>query len=243
MYRNFTPFDLKRLDSYSCNLLDYHVILDLVSVVAHQYFLGQFNSESIQKVSLSPIQAAIICSIGLQKKTFEEIEKDLGLPNSQLLALFGKAIKKCSTYLNEVVRKDHQNVYEQENPMTGVTGGRDILDDEAWDPTKQTLEQDLKEINDPEIEGLIKSRQKEMIDNLDLSTFTIDGNEEDWNNVKIAKGSKIVNIPSGLNSKKRKLTTGTAAGLAAKRESNGINDPGNLLTTQKKSGSKRKGTK
>jgi len=33
-----TPFDLKRLESYANNMLDYHVVLDLLPTVASLYF-------------------------------------------------------------------------------------------------------------------------------------------------------------------------------------------------------------
>lgn len=35
----FTPYDLKRLDSYASQLVDYHMILDLIPTVAKLYFL------------------------------------------------------------------------------------------------------------------------------------------------------------------------------------------------------------
>lgn len=40
----FSRFDIKRLASYANNLVDYHVILDLLPSVAKYYFLGKFRS-------------------------------------------------------------------------------------------------------------------------------------------------------------------------------------------------------
>lgn len=40
----FSRFDIKRLSSYANNLVDYHVILDLLPAVAKYYFLGKFRS-------------------------------------------------------------------------------------------------------------------------------------------------------------------------------------------------------
>lgn len=65
-----TPFDLKRLDSYANNQLDYHVILDLLPTVATLYFEKRLGPE----VHLSAVQSSILLAIGLQRKTIEEVE-------------------------------------------------------------------------------------------------------------------------------------------------------------------------
>lgn len=65
-----TPFDLKRLESYANNMLDYHVILDLLPTVANLYFEKRLGAE----VRLSAVQSSILLAIGLQRKTIEEVE-------------------------------------------------------------------------------------------------------------------------------------------------------------------------
>jgi len=66
----FSPFDLKRLDSYGNNMLDYHVILDLLPTLAALYFSRRFPED----VKLSGVQASILASLGLQRKSVEDIE-------------------------------------------------------------------------------------------------------------------------------------------------------------------------
>jgi N-acetyltransferase 10 len=90
---SFSPFDLARLDSYANNMLDYHVILDLLPQIAMFYFTGRLRSS----VNLSGVQQAILLAIGLQRKDLEAVEKELGVPTSQLLAIFVKVIRKIST--------------------------------------------------------------------------------------------------------------------------------------------------
>jgi hypothetical protein len=63
-----TPYDLKRLESYSNNLVDYHLILDLVPTVARLYFLERLPA------SLSYGQAAILLCLGLQHQQLEHLE-------------------------------------------------------------------------------------------------------------------------------------------------------------------------
>jgi N-acetyltransferase 10 len=91
---HFSKFDLKRLTSYSKNLVDYHVILDLIPLISRLYFNKklQFN--------LSLTQASILISLGLQHKEIGKL--DLGIASNQSLAQFNKIIKKFITFLNEV---------------------------------------------------------------------------------------------------------------------------------------------
>lgn len=65
-----SPFDLKRLESYANNMLDYHVILDLLPTVASLYFEKRLGDE----VHLSAVQSSILLALGLQRKAIEEVE-------------------------------------------------------------------------------------------------------------------------------------------------------------------------
>jgi N-acetyltransferase 10 len=84
----FIDYDLRRLESYTRNLVDYHLILDLVPTLARIFYLNCLPIE------LTPVQTALLAGIGLQYKTIEQLEHDLHLSKSQLLALFNKSIKK-----------------------------------------------------------------------------------------------------------------------------------------------------
>lgn len=66
----FSPFDLKRLDSYANNMLDYHVILDLLPTLAALYFSRRFPGD----IKLSGVQSSILLALGLQRKTVEDVE-------------------------------------------------------------------------------------------------------------------------------------------------------------------------
>ena len=70
-------FDLRRLDSYAKNMVDFHLVMDLVPTLAKLFF----SKQTIPKgaVNLSYVQSTILIGIGLQFKKIEEIEVDLGL--------------------------------------------------------------------------------------------------------------------------------------------------------------------
>jgi tRNA(Met) C34 N-acetyltransferase TmcA len=90
-----TPFDLKRLESYANNMLDYHVILDLLPIVASVFFQRRLGDD----VRLTAVQSSILLALGLQKKTIEDVEVRL-LPSF----LFAKKLtihefnRRSSTY-------------------------------------------------------------------------------------------------------------------------------------------------
>ena len=54
-------FDMKRLESYSKNLVDFHLIMDLVPTLAKLFFIILPKN----CISLSPVQQILITGIGL----------------------------------------------------------------------------------------------------------------------------------------------------------------------------------
>jgi hypothetical protein len=65
-----TPFDLKRLESYANNMLDYHVVLDLLPTIASLFFEKRLGDG----VRLTAVQSSILLALGLQRKSIEEVE-------------------------------------------------------------------------------------------------------------------------------------------------------------------------
>ena len=98
MEQYVTIFDLKHLESYAKNLVDFHLIMDLVPTLAKLYFLILPRGA----ISLSFVQAATMAGMGLQFKTIDQLTVDLGLQANQLLPLFNKAIRKFAKLIKEV---------------------------------------------------------------------------------------------------------------------------------------------
>lgn len=65
----FTPYDLRRLESYANNMLDYHVVLDLLPTIAMLFFTKRLGD-----VGLSVVQASILVGMGPQRKSVEDLE-------------------------------------------------------------------------------------------------------------------------------------------------------------------------
>ncbi|KAG9130714.1 hypothetical protein Leryth_012675 [Lithospermum erythrorhizon] len=66
-----SPYDMKRLEAYTNNRADFHMILDCVPVLARQYFLEKLP------ITLSSLQASVLLCIGLQDKGISDIEEEI----------------------------------------------------------------------------------------------------------------------------------------------------------------------
>lgn len=111
---SFSPYDLRRLESYSKNLVDYHVVVDMLPKLAEMYTLKGLGDS----IRLSGAQNAILLSLGLQHKSVEQLEIDLDIKVSQVLALFNKVVRKFSNHFRSLeeqsLAKDVGVVNEEE---------------------------------------------------------------------------------------------------------------------------------
>lgn len=198
-----SPFDLKRLESYANNMLDYHVIIDMVPLIAQLYFSGVLRDV----VMLSPVQQAILISIGLQRRSVDDLEKELNLPNQQVLAMFIKIIRKAANYFRSVLSESISAKLPTED-----AGKRGAITDEvgnAFQPLDQSLQDDLDEAG-KEAMTAYKEKQKELINSMDLSKFEIPvlGDWDEAERLVDKKGGKMttVSVKTESYDKKRKAT-------------------------------------
>jgi len=87
-----TDHDWTRLEAYSKNLVDHHLIIDLLPRLAELYFFAP----QAQRLTLSPLQQALLLGMGLQMKTADKLSVELNLPVNQILAMLNKAIRRFS---------------------------------------------------------------------------------------------------------------------------------------------------
>lgn len=173
---HLTPFDLKRLDSYANNMLDYHVILDLLPTLASLYFTGRIRNNN--GIRLSGVQQALLCAIGLQRKVLEDVEKELGLGASQLLAMFVKVIRKICAHFRQlqegaiVAEMPEQDIaVDAAHPDAAGTGAGEK---DSYAPLTQTLDAELKDAG-AEFDTEEKKRMREMISTLPLESYGVAG--------------------------------------------------------------------
>ncbi|KAF4009377.1 hypothetical protein G4228_000315 [Cervus hanglu yarkandensis] len=180
----FLPYDLKRLEMYSRNMVDYHLIMDMIPAISRLYFLNQLGD-----LALSAAQSALLLGIGLQHKSVDQLEKEIELPSGQLMGLFNRIIRKVVKLFNEVQEK------AIEEQMVAV---KDVL----MEPTMKTLSDDLDEA----AKEFQEKHRKEVgkLKDMDLSQYVIRGDDEEWNEV-LNKAGQNASIVSLKSDKKRKL--------------------------------------
>ncbi|KDE04703.1 hypothetical protein, variant [Microbotryum lychnidis-dioicae p1A1 Lamole] len=166
----FSPFDLKRLDSYAQNMLDYHVILDLLPTLAGLYFSKRFPED----VQLSGLQASILLALGLQRKSVEDVEKETEhqVAVAQCLALFSKTIRKLTKSLQTLQKEDVAKLVP--DASLGMDKKTQAFVNQASGASTavvkggvQGLEEELDQ-EGREVLKALKESQREVIDSLDL---------------------------------------------------------------------------
>ncbi|CAI7678259.1 RNA cytidine acetyltransferase [Penicillium manginii] len=200
----FSPFDLKRLDSYANNLLDYHVILDMIPLISEYYFANRLSG----KVSLSGVQQSILLAIGLQHKSLEDVEKELNLPSSQLLAMFLKIVRKVSTHFRGLVEGAvAESIPGQQLAASQPAGGAhddDIIED-RFKPLETSLDDELREGGE-EVNEELREKQRALIDSLPLDRYEIDNGAATWDDAEKqirGGGASTVSIKSKPSKRKK----------------------------------------
>lgn len=196
-----SPYDLKRLESYANNMLDYHMILDLVPGLARAFFCKQLPGS--EPLTLSPVQSAILCAVGLQHRSVDDLESELKLPASQVLAMFIKIIRKFAllfrqTRLAQLAEGEDEATESLKRSLFEANGGATETGDSENDflaPHPQSLEADLDDGSKAALSAL-KAQQRNLIDSLPLDQFAIKtvGTEDAWNEELQTKKDKLGNV-------------------------------------------------
>ncbi|KAH3752617.1 RNA cytidine acetyltransferase-like [Dreissena polymorpha] len=177
-----TRYDLKRLELYAQNMVDYHLIMDLVPALARMVFL------ELVDVHLSIIQSAVLLGLGLQHKTVEVLERELDLPASQLLGLFNKIIRKLSSTLTGVLEHDVEQ---------GMVARQEII----LTPAVQTIDEELDEA----AQQVTAQQKKQMaiLGDEELKQYAIKGTELDWDQALVSGKKGLISVKSTLAEKRK----------------------------------------
>lgn len=184
-------FDLRRLDSYSKNMVDFHLVMDLVPTLAKLFFTKQTLPRG--SINLSYVQSAILIGIGLQFKKVEDIEKDLGLNSSQILPQFNKVMRKFTRIIKSVIERDIEKGIDEESKVNQelakaaiASMGQQFMDDEEEGDTKL-----LKQMKEDKSSFLKKHAVKSSVNDTTIGHAI--------KNMKAGDGAipSIVSIPIG----------------------------------------------
>ncbi|PRP80602.1 hypothetical protein PROFUN_11545 [Planoprotostelium fungivorum] len=137
----FSPYDLKRLESYASNLSDYHVIMDMLPLISRLVFLGGIA------VDMSPVQSAIVLCMGSQNKSVDEVGAELNLPVTQVLALFNKVMRKVSTNLRKIQEQAVEgSMSEKKKKATEKLPSQPLDDVEVTEEGKKEIEKEVERL-------------------------------------------------------------------------------------------------
>jgi len=168
----FTAHDLKRLDAYSRNLVDFHMVTDLLPQLAILFLQHRLP----QALSLSLLQRALLLGMGIQQKVVEELSAELNLPTTQLLALFNKSVRKLSSVLNKLqedqVAKDVDNSMQGALKLKGQIRGKELLV-----PLNKSMDAEQQK------SGELKHLE-----------YAVQGDEAQWNTISDIKSGQVVSI-------------------------------------------------
>ncbi|XP_040266633.1 RNA cytidine acetyltransferase [Bufo bufo] len=181
---SFTPYDLKRLEMYSQNMVDYHLIMDLIPAISKMFFLQRYGG-----VNLSAAQSALLLGLGLQHKSVDQLEKEIELPGGQLMGLFNRIIRKVVQLLNRIQEK----AVEDEMVTT-----KEVI----MKPTLRSLNEDLEEAAKEFQQKHNEEVQK--LKGINLSQYVIRGEDDEWNEA-LKNNGQNASIVSVKSDKKRKL--------------------------------------
>ncbi|XP_018326936.1 RNA cytidine acetyltransferase isoform X2 [Agrilus planipennis] len=167
---HMTPYDIKRLEMYSNNLVDYHLIVDLMPSLSRIFFLNQMDD-----VHFSAVQMAILLGIGLQHKAVDTLSIELDLPSSQLLGLFNRIIRRGVQYLNSILEEEVEKALVEPKNV-------------QMTPVAQSMQRELEEA----AKELQKKQKKELekLKKENLEQYVIKGSEEEWNTVLSTKDNE-----------------------------------------------------
>ncbi|KAI0889357.1 DUF699-domain-containing protein [Annulohypoxylon maeteangense] len=212
--RLLTPFDCKRLESYTRGVLDHHAILDLVPKLADLYFTGPLKPS----VKLTGVQRALLLGIGLQRKDVGAICTELSLESSQGLAMFMKIIRKITAHFSSLI----SSAVEANMPKSDAIGvsrenASGVHDDEAvndkYAPLEMSLDAELDEAGDEALQEL-RAKQRELIDSLPLDQYEIEGDAPGWEEAekqvlratKEGRSNPVVSVKSKQSKRKAGVT-------------------------------------
>jgi len=183
--------DMQRLELYSRNMVDHHMILDALPILTQLLFQGRMS-----ELRFPVLQVSILLAVGLQHRDVDSVVTELDLPSNQVLAFFNKTVRKITSHLRGLIEADaaltlpsNEQVHRIELNVQGMTA------------LAKTLDQDQRA---DELEFNAKQAQRNLImSHKDLTKHTVEAGIDDLEhalNVGMKKQlavPKVISVPKG----------------------------------------------
>ncbi|CAD6907833.1 unnamed protein product [Tilletia controversa] len=242
---HLTPFDMKRLEGYANGNVDYSIILDLIPTLSTLYFSSRLYAlddlssgttstaemRANNRLKLSAVQSTLLVGLGAQRKDVAELGGELDLAPAQVLALFGKAVRRIVGCLRDVERRVVegdllQSSSSKEGKMRvlepALNAGAELviatnrgglqaleLEGELERAGLASLESDEVRRGDNEKANAVA--QRTLLDQMDLGQYAIIDDDDDDDEV----GEEEVGEEEGRKKKKKRDWSAAEAHVAA----------------------------
>ena len=207
--------DLERLRAYTSQIVDHHLITDLVPTLARLVFQRRVAGD------IRALPATIMLALGLQLKTVDQLTAELSLPVNQVLSMFLKTVMRVAQEVGEV-RKKHAAA-ELPAVEPSAIG--------AMQPLPVTMEQDLDEAG-ADVAASEQRRRDQLLHALKLDNYSITLQDSDLSRLQGA-------TPSSISVKMAKQKLDRELKKNKEREAGGGGAGGGKKGDQHRSGSKR----
>lgn len=177
------PHELRRIDSYTRNQVEFRLILDLTYDIAFMFFQDKFPA-----INLDAIQKAILIGVGLQHKTVDTVCEEFNMPSNQILAKFYDAMKKISKALRKIMEAEIESELFPENNSATTKFLSNAKPLESVDKELDTAAKDISAKQKKELEKLKRDN---------LSQFAIKGDDDEWNKAIGSSKTSVISVKSG----------------------------------------------
>lgn len=116
-----TTRDMERLNRFGSGLTDYRSIADIAPIVADLFFCRKVSG-----MVLPTLQAVSLLSVGLQRRDVSMLANELRITRSQALALYGKTLRKVSSYLKELVDRARESNEQTSSRIEALAEDRNM---------------------------------------------------------------------------------------------------------------------
>ena len=203
---HMTQHDVARLELYSRNMVDHHMILDLLPTLARLYYIGRLPS-----VHLSALQMAILLACGLQHRDADDVTRELDLPANQVLAFFNKTVRKITLHVRQLIEKHVANELPSDEKIKRMEDKA-----ERMISSKKSLREDQLED-----ENEFRAQQRKLLmKNKDLSSHAValDDAQVDETVFRLSKKSKTIPSTVSFESKKPSSSLGVLPDMMSPKE-------------------------
>ncbi|GAA5987747.1 hypothetical protein JCM11641_006516 [Rhodosporidiobolus odoratus] len=192
----FSPFDLKRLQSYARGDLEWRTIVDLLPTLATLHFTQRFPTTA----KVTPLQSQILCGMGLQRKSADDLSPEFDLPAPQILVSFEHAMKSLSRALKDILSEDAaRSIPSEEAAAAAAARLLPTPNAENNGTGKAEIAKELEEEGN-EVLKKLKEEQRGVIDSLDLKQYAIGGSKDEWAAAEAAVAARMSSNKPGLSS-------------------------------------------